>query len=619
MVAFHEGDMQMIMDWDAFDYLYGDADGPDPAQRDLDALLPGVTRVCVLEGVMFRGRAVGGRVLFDSRDAEAIRELASCLQIVEDPGTFDHCCCLGGPTMELYAGLEHVATIGLQHGRAIRWKQWLHDAQLQDGNRLTRWLEDHGIDRARLEAIYGRGDNFVLDDPSAAFGREQKARQLRARAQEQAEQGKLADALQLCTQAIELDPDHPGAHALRGQVHFHSGRLQEAAADFSAAIDNGLRYAEIYFLRAIVSDRAGRLEEAMADCSMALHLNPEHAAAVNCRGLVRSRLNQLDEARGDFSEAIRLEPKWFAPYLHRGQLAHNRGQLDLALADYDRAVELVKEVPRELPDAEGDPNLALVYCRRGDARRDQFRDEDAEADFAEARYHHPAAAASYLGDMWLRRHEFGRAVEVFTQLIQLHPEDARGYLGRALAEESAGDLEQAEADYSTAIRLQTDNATCYWLRAGLRHSQNRSDDAVGDLSEFLRLRPNDPMALLFRSSLHKKREDLSAAIDDLNAAHRAAPNNPDVCNNLAWMLATCADAQLRDGPRAVALARQACEATDWKHSFCLGTLGAALAETGNFDEAIHWQTEALDLYPEEEKAAGWARLELYHAGQPYRE
>src|SRR5262249_4378568 len=111
MVTFVNGAVQMLMDLDAFEYTYGDADGPDPAQRDLDALLPKVTRVCVLEGAMLQGRALGGPVLFETRDARAIQELADCLQIVEDASTFSHCACLGGPTLELYAGPEHLATI----------------------------------------------------------------------------------------------------------------------------------------------------------------------------------------------------------------------------------------------------------------------------------------------------------------------------------------------------------------------------------------------------------------------------------------------------------------------------------------------------------------------------
>src|SRR5262249_47297340 len=61
MVSFNQGQMSMIMDRDAFDYIYREADGPDPAQRDLDTLLPQVTHVCVLEGAILQGRAMGAR------------------------------------------------------------------------------------------------------------------------------------------------------------------------------------------------------------------------------------------------------------------------------------------------------------------------------------------------------------------------------------------------------------------------------------------------------------------------------------------------------------------------------------------------------------------------------
>jgi tetratricopeptide (TPR) repeat protein len=620
MVAVHKGKTTIVMDLDAFDYKYGDADGPDPSQRDLDALLSKVTRVCVLEGAMLRGRAMGGRILLDSRDAGAIRELASCLQIVEDPGTFGHCQCLGGPTMELYAGLEHVATIGLQHGRAIRWKQWYHDGLLQDGARLTHWLHDQGVNPARLEAIYNRGNNHFFTTGNDSTQTQEEVQQLCSDAQDRAQEGKLAEAERLCTQAIGLDPDQAESYAIRGQVHYHLGRYPEAATDCSAAIDRGFRHPSVYFVRAVTGDAMGQVAEAMADCSMALHLDPEHAGALNSRGLIRARLGQLDEALADFSEAIRLAPEWFLPYMHRAQVHHSRGQLESALAEYDRAIELLEaSLPAQADTTEGNPTLAVVYCRRGDARYDRFLEEEAEADFAKADGHHPAATASYLGDMWRRRCQFGRAVEVYAQLVRLCPEDARGYLGRGAAHEALGDLEEADNDYSAAIRLEPDRYNSHALRAEIRHRQGRLDDALADISEHLRYHPDDPMGYLFRSALHKKRNAPAAALEDLNAAHRAAPDDAQVCNNLAWMLATCPDAALRNGARAVALARQACEATDWKYPFCLGTFAAALAETGAFDEAIRWQSEALDLYPESEKPAGQSRLALYQAGQAYRE
>jgi tetratricopeptide (TPR) repeat protein len=618
LVGFSNGAVFVTMDREAFDYTYGDADGPDPAQKDLDALLPNVTHVCVLEGAMYQGRAMGGPVLLDTRDVKAIQNLAGCLQIVEDPCTFDHCACLGGPTMELYAGHEHIATLGLQHGRAIRWKHWYHDAQLQSGNRLTRWLHDQGIDPTRLEAIYHRGNNFLVAEPSASSGHRQEAHQLCAQAKQRAQDGKLAEALQLCTRALELDPDLAEGYAIRGQVRYNSGLLPEAADDCFAAIDRGFRHAEIYFIRAIALDVAGQGEEALANCSMALHLNPEHAGAYNSRGLIRGHLGRLAEALEDFSEAIRLAPKWFVPYLHRAQVNHARGLLDTALTDYDSAVNLVNESSFGPGATEGDPQAALVYCRRGDVRLDLIRDGEAEADFAEARRRHPVAAASYLGDMWLRRSSFDRAREAFTQLVRLRPEDAQSYLGRGLAQEGRGDLEQAADDYSSAIRLRPD-CGAYHLRARVRRRQGYTEDALADLTEHLRFHANDVMAYVYRYMLHRDRKEWAAAFADLNTAHAIAPDHPEVCNCLAWMLATRSDPQVRDVARAVALARHACQATAWKQPHILETFAAALAATNAFDEAVHWQEQAILLSTDETKSAWEARLKLYQAGQPYLE
>jgi serine/threonine-protein kinase len=305
--------------------------------------------------------------------------------------------------------------------------------------------------------------------------------------------------------------------------------------------------------------------------------------------------------------------------MHRARLKHGRGSLDEAMADYDRAVERAEQAAEGQDGPDEDPTLALLYCNRGDALHDLFREEEAEASFAEARRRHPVAAAGLQGNLWMRRGYYERALDAFDELVSLVPNDAQAYLQRGVAHQSRGNLEQASDDFSEAIRCQPEGTVGYAMRARVRHEQGRPDEAMTDLAQHLHFHPDDPEAHLFRAAIHKEQKSWPAAFEDLTAAHRAAPDHPMVCNNLAWMLATCPDPQFRDGARAAALARQACEATEWKHPFCMGTLGAALAETGAFDEAVHWQTEALSLYPVDEIPAGRARLELYQAGQPYRD
>jgi tetratricopeptide (TPR) repeat protein len=94
-----------------------------------------------------------------------------------------------------------------------------------------------------------------------------------------------------------------------------------------------------------------------------------------------------------------------------------------------------------------------------------------------------------------------------------------------------------------------------------------------------------------------------------------------VLNDLARLLATCTDAKVREGNRAVELATRACGMTGRTHTACLDTLAAAYAEVGDFARAVQTQTEAIGKFsPGDPELTGFRiRLRLYQAGKPYRE
>ena len=101
------------------------------------------------------------------------------------------------------------------------------------------------------------------------------------------------------------------------------------------------------------------------------------------------------------------------------------------------------------------------------------------------------------------------------------------------------------------------------------------------------------------------------------------PNTLGYTNELAWLLATSSVAEFRNGAKAVEFATNACEQTNWKNADHVNTLAAAYAEVGDFDSAVKWQKEAVNLLTEKEPSNQHAefeeRLKLYQSGKPYRE
>ena len=93
-------------------------------------------------------------------------------------------------------------------------------------------------------------------------------------------------------------------------------------------------------------------------------------------------------------------------------------------------------------------------------------------------------------------------------------------------------------------------------------------------------------------------------------------------NNLAWLRATCPNAQHRDGAEAVRLATQACELTHYANPNTLATLAAAYAEGGQISDALGLAEQAqarAGEVPSELKERLGAMIRTFRAHQPYRE
>jgi Zn-dependent protease len=152
--------------------------------------------------------------------------------------------------------------------------------------------------------------------------------------------------------------------------------------------------------------------------------------------------------------------------------------------------------------------------------------------------------------------------------------------------------------------------------------EGRHDEAAATFTKLID-KSNDPAVLATarnnRGLAESRRGNWHQAIDDYREALRLQPQ-ANAHNNLAWILATCPVDELRNGHEAVDLATAACEATQWRNPSCLGTLGAACAEVGDFVQALNLQERANSdpKYWQTYAQSAAERMRLYEQGRPYR-
>ena len=279
------------------------------------------------------------------------------------------------------ADSENLATIGLQHGSAIRWARWRDDAQLQDGEGLTTWLTDHGVHPPLLDLLYqnplpltgGRVRGWGTDVLSLV---EQRVLLAEIRYRQKDIDAALAD----CDALLSEYPDTARAYALRGDLRNSRGEVAASVADYSAAIERGHRDAKTFFSRAVALDGLGQGSAAIADCTEAIALVPEYTSAYNSRGFIHMKLGRRQEALADFAKAIDLAPNWEGPFVNRAACAAMNSDFAAAIADYGRAISLV-EGRNQQADR---PLLASLYGSRSRAHGELGDERRADADRREA-------------------------------------------------------------------------------------------------------------------------------------------------------------------------------------------------------------------------------------------
>jgi tetratricopeptide (TPR) repeat protein len=255
----------------------------------------------------------------------------------------------------------------------------------------------------------------------------------------------------------------------------------------------------------------------------------------------------------------------------------------------------------------------------------------------------PAQAAGFLGDasytvkaenetqvlvfeglsrLWVQKDGVvpqADAVAHFDAQIKVNPMDAFAHNYRAWALKLLGKKEDAIKGFGDHLKLSPESSFGRSNR-GLTYAElGKYDEAFADLAAAVKAGGVGWITAVANTGfVHELRGDFGKAV----AEYRKAGELGSVLalNNLAWVLATCPDAKLRNGAEAVKVAKAICDATENMEGMYLDTLAAAHAEAGAFDDAVKAQELAHKdkSYDTAYGDEGRARLKLYKQKKPFR-
>ena len=382
----------------------------------------------------------------------------------------------------------------------------------------------------------------------------------------------------LWTHTLDCTSGNYVAHNNLGNVLLKKGQVDEAMVQYQKSLGIKSDYAEACYNLGGALLQKGHVDEAIVQCQRALEIRPDYVEARNNLGYALLLKGQADEAIAQFQRALEIKPDYVEVHNNLGNVLLHQGRVDEAIAQYQTALE----IKPDYADAHNDLGMALL--QKGNV-------DEAMVHFQKALQISPddAKAHNNLGNVLLRKGQVDEAITHFQKALAIKPDSLEGHvnLGSALLQQ--GSVNEAIAQYQQALQINPDStAVRHNLDAALRQ-KSRVDNALAQYQQVLQIKPDSVEAL----------------------------------NNLAWLLATCPDAHVRDGVQAVKYGERACELTHYGVTVLVGTLAAAYAEAGRFDDAMATAQKACalasaageqDLLEKNQKL-----LELYRAHQPYHE
>lgn len=432
-----------------------------------------------------------------------------------------------------------------------------------------------------------------------------------------------APAKECYLNASRLAPEDFRWAYLLGKLLQQEGSAEEALARYGAARKLRPDYVPVFVSLGDVYLELNRLDEAEASYTAALAANEKNAAALYGLGQAALSRRSYERAARYFEKALALAPE--ANRLHYalamayrglGQTEKARAELALSGTVGVRAADPLVDGLRELVKG------ARLHLIRGRAALDARRFADAADEFRKAVAAEPGSVPAHfnLGAALSQLGDPGGAVEQFEKTLQLDPAHANAHYNLGLLLARQNQHERAVRHLREAVKASPADTGARLLLAQSLVKLGHTEEAQVELARVAEADPDNEQALLAGVEILLAKKEYGRALEALERGHARSPQRGLTTATLAYLLAASPRKELRDGRRALELARAAWDATGAAQHGALVAL--ALAELGRCDEAADWARKMV-ARAAEEKNPGLAEklkaeLGRYETARPCR-
>ena len=413
--------------------------------------------------------------------------------------------------------------------------------------------------------------------------------------------------------AIEVDENIGDVHLLAAQLEaLPGGNRTNAFESASQAVelfeDDAQKQAQAYVIRGSFQTD---LEKVAEDFELAIKADPRNQDAWRAKAATHAQRGETDKAVEAFEKLLEINPTDPLGNQELARIFRNEKQVDKALELLDKAIDanvhtsgifmLKADILSRLGKF-GEAAKTLTRALEGDKKNNLIRLVLAQTQLQN-------------GDIDLAQEQLDTILDS-AKSTELR-DQARTL--RSIAYSVKSQFDDAIRDIRIVLKRADDASRPELLMYLTRYytAAQRPSKAIESASEILELDENAWEAYRYRGDAFLSQGKHKEAIRDYESAEQINDSDSGVLNNLAWVLATSPDDEVRDGQRAIEVATKACDVTEFKQAHILSTLAAAYAESGDFDKAIEWSSKAVELDGEEEQLAN--ELASYQEKKPWRE